>query len=132
MSKKGLVPVMTLGFCPESRGPWLSPLFPGVILFSLGVCEALGSPRLSPETRQVLRKEPSSDSIKRHGRFEVGMEGSGLCWENDSSGLAEAGSPETAAELAQRGEGLLSRETGGLSAVCRLQARRKIEVLRPC
>ena len=33
------------------------------------------------------------------------MEGSGLRWENDSRGLAEAGSPERA-ELAQRGEGL--------------------------
>lgn len=106
MSKKGLVPVMTLGFCPESRGPRLSPLFPGVILFSLGVCEALGSPRLSPETWQVLGREPSSVSINRQGRFEVGMEGSGLCWENSSSGLAEDRSPETAVDLAQRGEGL--------------------------
>lgn len=87
---------MDLGFLPYSQG---DPLL-------IGVCEALGSPRLSPETRQVLRREPSSDSIKKHGRFKVGMEGSGLCWGNDSSGLAEARSPETAAELAQRGEGL--------------------------
>lgn len=58
-SKKGLVPVMILGFFVlKVVDLGFLPCSLGLILLtSLGVCEALGSPQLSPDTWQVLGRQ---------------------------------------------------------------------------